>query len=309
MSTTNKDTQTAVATYLSENNAEQLQDNRPYRMTVKECEEQQRLLIDSLKGAKDIKCFKCLDSGYIRSFKDINGVTYEFLSKCDCESRDNTKFANDTKFADIPSIYKGIMLKDWSLELYQSIEGSRKAFSVKDFATSYVNKFSEMQKEHIGLYMWSNAKGSGKTRMCAAIANELIAKGVRVKFTTGSDILESFRESYDKEKGESEAQVLRRYVEPAVLIIDDLGQTGANNWRNNMFFNIINRRYEQGKVTLYTSNAPLGRLSGLGYDDRIVSRITGCSMVLEFPNESIRSLEGKAITDKFMKLVKKEEQG
>jgi hypothetical protein len=32
-------------------------------------------------------------------------------------------------------------------------------------------------------------------------------------------------------------------------------------------------------------------------------------MVLEFPNESIRSLEGKAITDKFMKLVKKEEQG
>lgn len=296
----------AIITYLNENNAEPLQDTRPNRMTAKECEEQQLRLIDSLKGAQDIKCFKCLDSGYIRTFKEVNGVTYEFLSKCDCDSRDKAQFNNNTKFADVPSIYKNIMLKDWSIELYQSVDGSRKAFSVKNFVTSYIEKFDEMQKERIGLYMWSNAKGSGKTRMCAAIANELIAKGIRVKFSTSADILNSFRESYDKEKGESESQVLRRYVEPSILIIDDLGQTGANNWRNNMFFNIINRRYEQGKVTLYTSNAPLGRLPALGYDDRIVNRITGTSMVLEFPNESIRSQEGKAITDKFIRLVSKE---
>lgn len=138
----------------------------------------------------------------------------------------------------------------------------------------------------MGLYFYSNCKGSGKTRMATSIANELIyGYEMNVKFATSVQIMNEIKASWDKEQGMSEHQLLDDLSKAEVLIIDDFGMETVKDWIAERIYQIINQRYINKLITIFTSNLAVDELT---YDDRITNRIKERCYMLAFPNESIR---------------------
>lgn len=120
--------------------------------------------------------------------------------------------------------------------------------------------------------------------MITSIANELIQKKYQVKFATSTAILNEIKKTWNNQ-AESESNLLDELSKVEVLCIDDFGIEKCVTWMNEKYYHIINERYINKKVTLYTSNYPL---ESLEYDERIKSRIMERNLQVAFPAESIR---------------------
>lgn len=84
-----------------------------------------------------------------------------------------------------------------------------------------------------------------------------------------------------------------------MLVIDDLGVERYVDWIAERMYHIINERYVNKLATIYTSNVPYNELI---YDDRIQNRILERSIMVKFPEESIRR---KIADDRRRELEKK----
>ena len=58
-----------------------------------------------------------------------------------------------------------------------------------------------------------------------------------------------------------------------------------STWINDKFYQIVNYRYINKLVTIYTSNYTENEVQ---YNERISSRIKECSYSVQFPEESVR---------------------
>ena len=235
-------------------------------------------------------CSKCNGTGWYY-FVGEDGLDY--AKPCDCGTLERDKQSNKLLFANIPEAYKDVALRKLSIKYYHSSE-SKSAFKAACDAVKYwLDKIDVMQEQGRGMYFWSNTKGSGKTMMATALANELMSEyGKTVKFATSLDILEEIRSSYDKESRVCESRLLRDLAEVEILFIDDFGTERSTDWAGEKFYQIVNKRYVNKLITFFTSNYDLKTLK---YDDRIANRIVERCFSVHFPEESVR--EVKAIME------------
>ena len=217
-------------------------------------------------------------------YYDENG--YEVARECSCGIRQKEINENRLRFASIPATYKDVTLKDIKTKWYTRADSKDVIRATGAFVKLYLDNLDENIENGKGIYFWSDAKGSGKTMVAAAIANELINNHKRfVKFATSLDILDEIRSTYNKDSEESESKLLNDLVTADFLIIDDFGTERASDWAGEKFYQIVNKRYINKKVTFYTSNYDLNTLK---YDDRISSRIRERTYIVHFPEESVR---------------------
>lgn len=106
-----------------------------------------------------------------------------------------------------------------------------------------------------GLFI-TGPKGTGKTHLAAAIANQLMQQGTAAICMTMIDLLERIRRTYDQrhQAGASEANILSTYKEVPLLVIDDMGKEPATEWAVSKVYAIINARYEAYMPTIVTTN-------------------------------------------------------
>lgn len=109
------------------------------------------------------------------------------------------------------------------------------------------------KKERNGLFI-SGTKGTGKTHLAAAIANQLIQGGTPVICMTMIDLLSKIKATFDRGGGASEADILRIYKDVPLLIIDDMGTEQPTDWGLSKIYTIINARYEAYMPTIVTTN-------------------------------------------------------
>lgn len=93
--------------------------------------------------------------------------------------------------------------------------------------------------------------GSGKTHLAAAIANNLVDKGIPVLFSTFSEHLEHIREEFDKD---GQRKYLSMMKNTAMLVIDDIGKEKQTEWTQQILFDVINYRYEHLLPFVITTN-------------------------------------------------------
>jgi DNA replication protein DnaC len=243
--------------------------------------------LNDSEGIKPYKCPICRDSGWIEAEME-NG--YTCVKECKCGKIQRERINGKLKFATIPKEFEGQTVDNFMTDCYLP-QNRELAELAKAIAKSYVEKFDEIQETGKGLYFYSSVKGSGKTRLAVSIANDLIEqKMISTKFATTIQILDQIKATWgDKRKTDdevcSEQKLINDIISVPVLVIDDIGVEGAKDWVNERFYNILNGRMIEKRITIFTSNC---RIEDLKLDERIVNRIIKMALPVEFPNESIR---------------------
>lgn len=105
--------------------------------------------------------------------------------------------------------------------------------------------------------------GCGKTHLCYAVANRMTAEGVVVRFWNVAYLLDVIRSTYDQKQADSNPResVEDMVYTPTVLILDDLGAEKPSDWVAEKLFEVIDRRYSEGKGLMVTTNESLAKLS------------------------------------------------
>ena len=140
----------------------------------------------------------------------------------------------------------------------------------KQYADTFRDKQPKYNPEpgRNGLFI-TGPKGTGKTHLAAAIANQLMQEGTPVICMTMIDLLERIKRTYEQNRqygGESsEANLLNTYKNVPLLIIDDMGKEPATEWAVSKIYAIINARYEAYMPTIITTNYT---------DSELVKRLT-----------------------------------
>lgn len=96
--------------------------------------------------------------------------------------------------------------------------------------------------------------GVGKTHLAVAMLRALVRKGIQCLFYDFRDLLKEIQDSYNSVSQTSELQVLAPIYEAEVLVLDELGASKPTDWVRDTMTQIINTRYNDKKITLFTSN-------------------------------------------------------
>ena len=97
--------------------------------------------------------------------------------------------------------------------------------------------------------------GVGKTHLAIAVLKELInKKGVTCLFYESGSLLKTIQDSYNPISQTSEMRVLAPVFQAEVLVLDEIGTTPPTDWVNDTIYQIINKRYNDEKLTILTTN-------------------------------------------------------
>ncbi len=205
------------------------------------------------------------------------------------------------EFANIPEVFKDLTINSFRIDLYSKDESRQKAMVAKKMAANFVKNFETFQEEGKGLYLYSNIKGSGKTRMAISIGNALMkVKRVGVKYTTTIDLLDEIKKTFDKDSKVTESDLINSIRKIDVLILDDVGVENPTPWVKSIFYSILDGRMDNNKITIFTSNLSMDELQ---HDDRLKSRIEKMALPIEFPEESIREKIAKSENEELQRLL------
>jgi DNA replication protein DnaC len=137
--------------------------------------------------------------------------------------------------------------------------------------------------------------GTGKTHLAIALGVEAVKAGKSVFFGTLADIVASLL------KAEREGQLrerIRFVTRNALLIIDEIGYLPLSPGGANLFFQLVNARYERGAMIL-TSNRGFGEWSEI-FGDAVVAtalldRLLHHAVVVQIEGSSYRLREHAAL--------------
>ena len=137
--------------------------------------------------------------------------------------------------------------------------------------------------------------GRGKTHLAIAIAYRAIQQGFTARFVTAAALIEEL--SSASRQGKLQA-VLTAYLNPNVLIVDEVGYLSYGPDAANVLFHVVNERHLRGRSMLFTTNkSPLTAWGAVLHDadlaeaivDRILER--GRLMLLDGPSYRTQHLD------------------
>ena len=96
--------------------------------------------------------------------------------------------------------------------------------------------------------------GVGKTHLAVAALRELMVRGHQARFYDYRELLKELQASYDPDHPVSEMGVLEPVLKAEILLLDDLGASKPSQWALDTIGHILNKRYNENRVTLLTTN-------------------------------------------------------
>lgn len=113
--------------------------------------------------------------------------------------------------------------------------------------------------------------GIGKTYLCACLTEWAMTNFTFWKYWNESELLKRVRNSMKEGSGDY-LSVLKLLIDDDFLMIDDVGSTGVNEWREEILFDAVDERYNSMKPTIFTSNFTVEEFKN-NYHERISSRL------------------------------------
>lgn len=131
--------------------------------------------------------------------------------------------------------------------------------TLDDFQWSWPKKINRLQVQNLfrldfigtctNVVMIGNV-GLGKTHLSIALGHAACTSGHSVLFTTAIDIINTLASA--QSAGQLKREI-RRYVKPAVLIVDELGYLPVDKHGADLLFQIISGRYERAPTVFNTN--------------------------------------------------------
>jgi len=147
--------------------------------------------------------------------------------------------------------------------------------------------------------------GTGKSHLVQALGYQAIKAGFLVLYRSIFDVVRDFLHD---EAFAGQDKVLRKYLKPDLLIIDDMGMKRLPKQSGEYLFEIIMRRYET-RSTMMTSNRPLedwGKLIGdVPSATAILDRFLHHAEVITITGKSYRLSHRQAAADQADKKAEK----
>lgn len=109
--------------------------------------------------------------------------------------------------------------------------------------------------------------GTGKTHLCVSIAYKSIQNGFMARFTTAAALINELRVAHDLNTA------LKPYIQPHVLVIDEMGYLGYGPGAADVLFQVVDQRYLKGKPILFTTNKPLKQWGRVLHDEDLARAI------------------------------------
>ena len=113
--------------------------------------------------------------------------------------------------------------------------------------------------------------GRGKTHLAVSIAYRAIQNGYDARFTTAAQLIEGL--SAAARDGQL-TEGLLPYVQPHVLVIDEVGYLTYSPDAANVLFQVVDHRYLHKKPMLFTTNKPLSQWGRVLHDGDLAEAIT-----------------------------------
>jgi DNA replication protein DnaC len=134
--------------------------------------------------------------------------------------------------------------------------------------------------------------GSGKTHLAIALmlywyAEKFDPRRLKACYLSLPYFFLSLRNSFGRNTGDAEADIVERYSSISLLLIDDLGAQKISEWSRESLYVLVDRRYREKLPTIVTSNLDLDQISEL-IDDRIASRLAEMCTVMHLAGDDHR---------------------
>lgn len=94
--------------------------------------------------------------------------------------------------------------------------------------------------------------GLGKTHLATALGYAACQQGLSVLFANAIDVINTLHAAQTKGNLKTE---LRKYTNPALLILDEIGYLPIDQRGADLLFQVISARYERGSIVLTTNKA------------------------------------------------------
>lgn len=163
-----------------------------------------------------------------------------------------------------------------------------RAARVKAACVRYAERFEERLAMGGGLTLCGNT-GTGKTHLACAIANHVMREhGRTALFTSITRMSARIKSSYSPGAPMTEEQAITVFVEPDLLIIDELGAQRGTETELLLAQEVINERYLDVRPTILISNLSEQELAQFVGDRAMNRMLEGKGAVLAFDWESHR---------------------
>ena len=183
-------------------------------------------------------CELCDDT----SWKTVTTDGVARVTRCDCWHQ--RLYDSLLKNARIPRRYAHCELTNFETHTDSQRTAHRKAMRL-------VEQFPVVDR---GVLFFGDA-GVGKTHLAVALMKEAIRrKGARAVFYETRELLKLVRDTYNNSVDATELAVLTPVLEADLLVLDDLGSEKKSEWVEETLGLVINTRYSERRVTVFTTN-------------------------------------------------------
>ena len=163
--------------------------------------------------------------------------------RCGCRTRECEEKLFDE--ARIPARYRGCSLTNYFPE-----KGNGSQLRAFNYAYRLAHDYPAVDR---GLLLMGGV-GVGKTHLAAAVLRALVEKGVSCLFYEFGALLKEIQSSFNPTSNMSELGVLSPVYQAEVLVLDELGASKPTDWVRDTMMNIIGTRYNDKKLTIFTTN-------------------------------------------------------
>lgn len=187
-----------------------------------------------------------------------NGKHWSGCLVCDKErATQKQKDEMDKEYADhfkgigIPVMYEGKTFKDWT------VSGAGQA-KVINRLMDYADELSKPKTaKNLVLY---GVTGSGKTLLAAILLNQIVRAEFsrqpswQFKFVTSGGFIAEIKDTWNSWSNETESQVINRYGNCAILVLDELGVKDGAKGDQDFLTKLLDMRYGRNVPTIITTN-------------------------------------------------------
>jgi DNA replication protein DnaC len=130
---------------------------------------------------------------------------------------------------------------------------------VEDFDWSWPQAINELKVKHLFRLGFIEQKtnvvflgpaGTGKTHLATALGYHACQRGHSVLFTTAIDIVNHL---LDAQAAHRLKPALKKYLNPSLVVIDELGYLPLDKVGADLLFQVISHRYERGSLIITTN--------------------------------------------------------